>query len=103
PYSAGTFVDKAGKAHHLTARDFELLPDEYWSSPKTGAHYPVSWRIRVPSLHIDMTCRAELSNQELVTSSGRNSYWEGAVVYIGTQAGRGYLEMTGYDKPISFE
>ncbi len=103
PYSAGTFVDKAGKAHHLTARDFELRPGEYWTSKKNGARYPVSWHLRVPSLHIDMTCIAAVANQELTTSGGRNSYWEGSVSYSGSHAGHGYLEMTGYNKPVSFE
>lgn len=103
PYSAGTFIGKAGKAHHLTARDFELRPSEYWISPKNGARYPVSWHIRVPSLHIDMKCSAAVASQELVTSGGRNSYWEGSVSYSGSHAGHGYLEMTGYNKPVSFE
>ena len=28
------------------------------------------------------------------------SYWEGSVLYSGTQTGVGYLEMTGYAKPM---
>jgi len=102
PYSAGTFIDRAGKPHHLTVRDFELKPEEYWTSPKNGARYPVGWRVRVPGLHIDVTCRAAVKQQELIANAGGNSYWEGAVVYSGTQNGRGYLEMTGYDKAFSF-
>jgi len=31
------------------------------------------------------------------------SYWEGAVRYSGSQTGVGYLEMTGYDKPVRLE
>ena len=31
------------------------------------------------------------------------SYWEGAVTYSGSANGVGYLEMTGYDKPVRLE
>ena len=47
-----------------------------------------------------------MDRQEMV--SDRNAtpvYWEGAVRYLGDRRGRpvhgvGYLEMTGYDKPV---
>ena len=93
PYSSGTFVDADGKAHHLKKDDFSLQPLAKWQ------RYPIEWRIRVPSLKVDIICRAVLPNQEL---RGRANYWEGAVDYSGTQKGVGYLEMTGYDKPVSF-
>ena len=101
-YSAGTFIDKAGNAHHLTVKDFEVQPLEYWKSGKSVARYPVAWGVRVPSLHVDVTCRAAIPGQELASLKGGNNYWEGAVVYSGSQQGRGYLEMTGYDKPVAF-
>ena len=102
-YSAGTFVDRAGKPHHLTVRDFELQPLKYWKSASDPARYPVEWRVRVPSLKIDVTCRAAIQNQELLSTNGVNNYWEGAVSYTGSQTGRGYLEMTGYDRPITMK
>ena len=101
PYSSGTWIDKTGKARHLTVRDFELSPREYWVSPKNGARYPIAWRLRVPVANLDVTCRAAIPGQELATKA--NSYWEGAVVYSGSHTGRGYLEMTGYDKPVTFQ
>lgn len=44
-----------------------------------------------------------MPDQELIAgdSSGPN-YWEGAVTFTGSAAGVGYLEMTGYDKPVRF-
>jgi len=90
PYSSGTFIDSGGTAHHLRRGDFALEPISYWGK------YPVEWHLRVPSLHIDLTCRAVLPDQKLP------SYWEGAVNYSGTQTGVGYLEMTGYDGPVKF-
>lgn len=102
-HSAGTFIDRAGNGHHLTAKDFRLTPTEYWKSATTAARYPIAWRVAVPAWGVEVECRAAVRKQELVTKNGGNSYWEGAVVYQGSKRGRGYLEMTGYDKPISFQ
>jgi predicted secreted hydrolase len=93
PYSSGTYVDAAGKARHLEARDFRLIPLEKWT------RYPVHWRLEVPSLHVQLDCRAAVDAQEL---KGGTNYWEGAVNYSGSARGVGYLEMTGYDKPVEF-
>jgi len=91
PYSSGTFIDVRGVARHLTHSDFTLQPLSYWHK------YPVAWRLRVPSLNIDLTSRAVIPDQEL---RGSTNYWEGAVDYSGTRKGVGYLEMTGYDGPV---
>jgi predicted secreted hydrolase len=102
PYSSGTFVDQAGKAHHLKAGDFTLRATAFWQSPKSKGRYPTEWQIEIPSLHVSVKCRAARQNQELVGQKNATAYWEGAVVYSGTNTGRGYLEMTGYDKPVRF-
>ena len=102
PHSSGTYVDVRGVAHHLTAREFSLQPERYWVSPKNKARYPVRWRIRIPSLALDLACEAALDGQELAARDAASpSYWEGAVRYSGSAAGVGYLEMTGYDKPVA--
>jgi predicted secreted hydrolase len=95
PYSSGTFIDAAGKARHLRREEFSLQPSKYWQK------YPVEWRVRVPSLNIDLTCRAVLQDQALRAKSGP-SYWEGAVDYSGSHTGMGYLEMTGYEGRVRF-
>jgi predicted secreted hydrolase len=100
PYSSGTYVDRQGAAHHLTAREFSLEPARSWVSGKTKARYPVSWRIRAPSLALDLQCESMLDGQEL---TGATNYWEGAVRYSGSVSGAGYLEMTGYDKPVQLD
>jgi predicted secreted hydrolase len=106
-YSSGSYVDAQGQMHFLSAGDFSLTPGEVWQSPHTHARYPVSWRISVPSLQLELTERTELQDQELWTAEGGDSpdYWEGAVTYQGTLRGApiegvGYLEMTGYKQPI---
>jgi predicted secreted hydrolase len=91
PYSSGTFINARGVARHLRRDEFTLQPLSYWHK------YPIAWRLRVPSLNIDLTSRAIMPDQEL---RGSTNYWEGAVDYSGTQKGIGYLEMTGYDGPV---
>jgi predicted secreted hydrolase len=103
PYSAGTFIARDGRATHLKRADFELQPLEYWTSPKTGARYPVKWRISVPGMAVAVECAAVLPDQELVSEDDIGpTYWEGAVTYAGSSRGVGYLEMTGYGKPVRF-
>ena len=73
-------------------------------SGKTKARYPVSWRVRIPAMALNLQCDSVLDGQELTSGdpSGPN-YWEGAVRYSGSRGGVGYLEMTGYDKPVRLD
>ena len=105
PHSAGTFVDAAGRTTSLRAGDFRLAPGRTWSSPASGAVYPVEWRVEAPAAGLALDVRAVLDAQELRTGESTGvTYWEGAVVAAGTRderpvQGRGYLEMTGYAGP----
>jgi predicted secreted hydrolase len=107
PFSAGTYIDAQGKSHHLTVAEFQLIPGSTWTSDETGASYPVQWQIRVPSIQLSLNATTPLDKQEVVSQSSFSpSYWEGAVDYQGTRdgepiTGSGYLEMTGYDKPVT--
>jgi predicted secreted hydrolase len=106
-FSAGTYIDPRGLSHHLRAGDFTLRPSpDTWTSPDSGAVYPIRWQVSVPALGIAGEVRTSLSKQEMTARSKlANSYWEGAIDLTGTRAGqrlsgRGYLEMTGYDRPV---
>jgi predicted secreted hydrolase len=110
PYSAGTFVDAQGRSRHLGVNDFQLEPaGEHWSSPESGAKYPVHWRIRVPSLGIVLDAATLLPSQEFAGNSRlAPTYWEGAIMLSGSKnsaalRGMGYLEMTGYDRPVQLQ
>jgi predicted secreted hydrolase len=102
PFSSGTYVDARGESHFLSASDFLLSPGATWHSTRSGAHYPISWRISVPCLQLDLSERSLLNDQELFSKdSVTPPYWEGAVTYKGRIHSRpvegvGYLEMTGY-------
>ena len=105
PHSAGTLVDAAGRATALDAGDFRLVPGRVWSSPASGAAYPVAWRVAVPGAGLELRVEAAVDSQELSTGESTGvTYWEGAVTATGTRGGRpvrgrGYLEMTGYAGP----
>jgi predicted secreted hydrolase len=101
PYSAGTYIDPNGRATHLSRGQFELQPLEFWTSAKTRARYPIRWRITIPSLKLTLECAAALPDQELISEDAAGpTYWEGAVSFSGTARGVGYLELTGYTKPM---
>jgi predicted secreted hydrolase len=108
PFSAGTYVDAQGNSTHLRAEDFLLQPlSDTWASPATRATYPISWKIFVPKLGINLEARTKLANQELSEQGNiLPAYWEGAISLAGHRGsellnGVGYLEMTGYDKSVN--
>lgn len=106
PYSSGTFVNSQGEARFLSSEDFTLQPRSVWQSPHSKARYPLEWQIAVPSLRLQLQEKTQLPDQELYSRGAVTpSYWEGAVTYSGQidskrVNGVGYLEMTGYDKPV---
>ena len=73
PFASGTYVDAQGKATHLTAQDISLEPlNETWTSPITKATYLVRWRLRVPSMGIEIELKTPLKTQEIAsTKQGR--------------------------------
>jgi predicted secreted hydrolase len=106
-FSSGTYIDSAGKTTHLAQKDFAMQPmGDTWKSEADGAVYPIHWHVIVPSLKIDLDVTTPLKPQELAGKTSLSpSYWEGAIRLAGTRdaariAGVGYLEMTGYDRPV---
>jgi predicted secreted hydrolase len=106
PHSAGSLALPDGTSVQLSAADFEMTPLDEWRSPHSGGHYPIRWRIQVPSQGLDVTLAAAMEDQELITQETTGvTYWEGSVLSRGTRngkpvQGRGYLEMTGYAGPL---
>ena len=89
-------------------RDVTVTPLERWRSPTTRIVYPSAWRVRVPSLQLDVVVRPTIHDQEMVDSYGSigvsSSYWEGSCTVTGTRAGhkvsgKAYTELTGYGAP----
>ena len=101
--SSGSVVGSDGRVIHLRRDQFRVTPLARWRSPKSGAVYPVRWRIEVLPLKVTLTLQPLMNAQELVTArSTRVTYWEGAVDASGSFGGtpvrgKGYVEMTGYE------
>ncbi|MFY9315749.1 MAG: lipocalin-like domain-containing protein [Burkholderiales bacterium] len=76
-------------------------PLRVWKSPRTGASYPVE--MLVTSKGDKLRLQPLMDDQELdARASTGTVYWEGAVRALrdGREAGRGYLELTGYWRPM---
>jgi len=103
PRSSGTLVEPDGTATPVTlAGALKLTPGRTWTSPSSGARYPVQWDVSVPGSDVALSVIAAVDDQELHTDrSSGVTYWEGAIDVTGQVRGhpvkgRGYLEMTGY-------
>lgn len=96
-YSSGTFIYRDGTYRHLTRSEFAIDVLSTYRSRKTGANYPIAWRLRIPSEHIDVRIDPFLRDQEFIAPhTTGNYYWEGACRVSGSARGRAYVEMTGY-------
>jgi predicted secreted hydrolase len=88
--------DRSGGTH-FAPPGVSLEPLRFWTSPRTGVRYPVSMRVN------DLRLEPLMDDQELDSRLSTGTiYWEGAVTaYRGKEAvGQGYLELTGYWKPM---
>lgn len=94
--------DASGNVTFFKPDQVEFTPMRTWQSPHTDAVYPVAMRIRTGE--IDWQLTPLLDDQELDSrQSTAEVYWEGAVTLTkdNKPAGRGYLELTGYVKPLA--
>lgn len=104
--SSGSIITSDGRVIPLTREQMRIVATGRWKSPKSGATYPYGWRIELPAFAISLRLDPVMKDQELVTAgSTRVTYWEGAVDVTGSFGGtgvrgRGYVEMTGYDRPF---
>ncbi|WP_296945733.1 carotenoid 1,2-hydratase [uncultured Massilia sp.] len=89
--------DAAGRVTQYGADAVRFEPGARWTSPRTGATYPVgatlvlgATRWRLDALQPDQELDSRRSTGAV--------YWEGAVTLArdGRTVGRGYLELTGY-------
>ncbi|RZI78930.1 MAG: carotenoid 1,2-hydratase, partial [Rubrivivax sp.] len=103
---AGGSFRQTGQAARIFAHDeVRFKPGRYWQSPATHARYPTEWQVDTPVGRF--TVRARLDAQELAGQPGTGTvYWEGLSTLLDQAGqrvlGEGYLEMTGYAKPLVF-
>ena len=101
----GTYITADGDTLHLDAADMQIAAIGSWTSPVTGVTYPSGWRLELPGQEMELVCMPIQQDQELdVRETSAMSYWEGQVRCGGTHdgaplAGKGYVELMGYDRP----
>lgn len=93
--------EKDGRLQQFNGDAIRFTPVRSWRSPRTQASYPVELTLEIDQQRWQI--RPLQDDQELDSRQSTGAvYWEGAVTLErgGRRAGRGYLEMTGYVKPL---
>lgn len=96
-WAGGAYRNAAGIRRAFTPDEVAFTPLRSWRSPRTGASYPVAFRVKAGDLEVAID--ALMDDQEHDTRATVGTvYWEGAVTarIAGKIVGRGYLELTGY-------
>jgi len=97
-WAGGSHRPRDGIARSFAPTEVRFAAGRRWSSPATGASYPLQWDIETPAGR--HTLRALMDSQELDSRSSTGTvYWEGLSELLdasGRRVGLGYLEMTGY-------
>lgn len=100
-WAGGALRPPRGEVTVFKPEEVAFEPRRVWRSPRTGTAYPVAMTVRAGSLEVEL--EPQLDDQELdARASSGVIYWEGAVRAIakGRLIGQGYLELTGYWKPM---
>ena len=95
--------DAASRTRPFLHDEVRFVPQRLWKSPRTGASYPVATQLRTGDMTIDLQPLMDDQESDSRVTTGA-IYWEGAVtaMHQGSRIGRGYLELTGYAKPLRF-
>ncbi len=102
-WASGTQRDAQNQIHTFKAQQISFTPTRHWRSPRTATEYPIAMQVQAGDLTLQLDPLME--DQELDSRMSTGAvYWEGAVTALqnGQRVGRGYLELTGYFKPLKF-
>jgi predicted secreted hydrolase len=100
-WAHATLRDASGKVTQYLPEQVSFSPQARWQSPRTNAVYPVATTLATGGTSWQI--KPLQQDQELDSRRSTGAvYWEGAVTISrdGVPAGRGYLEMTGYLRPM---
>ena len=101
-WDGGSFRPPRGEIYSFSRGEVIFSPQRSWKSPLSQATYPVDWLVRTPA--DSYTVRAVLDDQELDSRASTGAiYWEGLARLFdsnGKRVGQGYLELTGYARPL---
>jgi predicted secreted hydrolase len=103
-WAGGTLRRADGKTRAFSPVEIQFTSQREWRSPRTGVRYPVSWQVEAAGEKLTIEPLMDDQEQDARASSGA-IYWEGAVRALreGKPVGRGYLELTGYWRPLKFQ
>jgi predicted secreted hydrolase len=101
-FSSGV-VFEDGRPHAVGAFRHRALRS--WTSPASGARYPVDWQIELDDLDLCLKVAPLVDDQE-IPIYGTTAIWEGAVAVSGTSRGApvrglGRQELVGYGAPLT--
>ena len=91
-YTAATWISAEGVPEPLPDGALVLEPGDV--TDVAGHQVPTTWRLQLGAKGVDITT-VPLNPQAWMATSF--PYWEGPIRFSGSHAGRGYLEMTGYE------
>jgi len=100
-WAHATWRDASGHITQYAPEQVSFTPQRRWRSPRTNAEYPVATLLTTGSSAWQIVPLQD--DQELDSRRSTGAvYWEGAVTLMrnGVAAGRAYLEMTGYVRPM---
>jgi predicted secreted hydrolase len=94
-WAGGSLRGSDGTLTRFKPADVTFATRRRWTSPRTGATYPVerSLTVRLPAGPRQFVLKPVFDDQELDSRPAGPVYWEGLVQ---AQGARGYLELTGY-------
>ena len=100
-WAGGAYRNAAGLRRSFSPDDVTFTPVRSWRSPRTGASYPVAFRVKAGELEFAIDPLMDDQEHDTRATVG-TVYWEGAVTARIAQkiVGRGYLELTGYWQPM---
>jgi len=101
-WAGGTHRRADGGIRVLAPDEIRFTPRRRWRSSRTGAEYPVAFLVQAGALEFTLEPLMDDQENDTRASSG-TIYWEGAVraQRDGKPLGLGYLELTGYWRPIN--
>jgi predicted secreted hydrolase len=90
-YFAGNWIGLDGRSVQLASDAIQITPTA--TTAIAGRTLPTSWQIAIPARGLAIAT-TPLNPQSWMGTSF--AYWEGPIMFGGSQSGVGYLEMTGY-------
>jgi predicted secreted hydrolase len=101
-WAGGGWRTAAGATRAFAADEVRFTPGRRWTSPASRGSYPVEWQIDTPAGRFGL--KSLLDAQELDSRGNTGAiYWEGISELTdaqGRRVGLGYLELTGYARPL---